>query len=566
MFRRAVALFCLCALPGHLRAEATAGEIVKLEPFIIEAASDDPWHYLAVPGFEILSRCPDDFTVQYARALQRATAARLALLPADYWGELPTPIKAVLYNRKPESPEGLLRSNLIDLSWTSQSEAILGSKAVRISFPAMVGDGDEFISCGNYWNVRAESSGFCVDLDSAIRLRNRVPQFPSWFVAGLEGPFGLYANRFIQSTPAGDSVILPNAVWVSDAETIALQKDYQQKRKGRPVRVLPALLPLAKLFSGDIGGEQQDLWNSEAALFVRWGLYGKGNGDAENRSGFLAFVDQTTKEPPTEALFQKCFGLSYAQAEESFREFLASAVSEPIQVPFPVRDNPPYAIREATAGETARIIGDWARLEARNLGPLYYEYKHKCLDQAERLFERKYAGRNDDPLFLAAFGLYAVQMGEDGRARKALEAATDAGIVRPRAYVELGRLRLTNALPEVMHGTGDLNPAEFGDILALLETARRQMPALPSSYNVLARTLRHAPEKLTRADLAFLREAINSFPYNAALAGNVASLYREAGFPAEATAIIERAMAFSDSAAARVQLSGFSDDQTGETR
>ena len=80
------AIVCLLTLPVLLQAAIPSGELVKLEPFIIEASIEGPWHHLAVPGFEIISRCPDDFSSAYAHALQNATATRVALLPANFWG------------------------------------------------------------------------------------------------------------------------------------------------------------------------------------------------------------------------------------------------------------------------------------------------------------------------------------------------------------------------------------------------------------------------------------------------------------------------------------------------
>jgi hypothetical protein len=185
------------------------------------------------------------------------------------------------------------------------------------------------------------------------------------------------------------------------------------------------------------------------------------------------------------------------------------------------------------------------------------EYKGECLDQADKLFERIRLRRTSDPLFLAAFGLYEIQAGDSVRAREALETATAAGVLRPRAYVELANLRLDEGLPSVQHGIGDLEPAEFAAIVGLLTTARVQMPSLLATYDVFARALEHAPSRPTLEDLRPLEEALELYPQNTALAYKVANLCREEGYAERAALIVERAASFSDTDEGRTLLTKF---------
>jgi tetratricopeptide (TPR) repeat protein len=541
----------LIALSVPENAAATEGSITTLDPVFVEASAGNPWQYISLPGFEIISHCPDSFNETYVRALRTATAARLALLPEAFWGQLATPIKIVLYNRPPERREGIYRTNPIDLSWSSEDGAILGSDTILLSHPVTMGDGDTFINCGNYWDIQSESSNLSIDLDSAIRIGVRVPRFPAWFIAGLEGPCGLFRNRLIDSTLLGDVVILSNARWISSAETIAIQNEGSKGPKGRGSS-RRTLLPLAKVFNGSVPLDQREVWGAEAALFVRWGLYKSGA-----RQPFLDFVDQATREPITEPLFKRYLGIGYAEAQKRLSDFLPAAVSESIRVPLATPPDVELRTREATSDEVARIIGDWGRLEGRSGGLQYSEYRRECMEQADRLFERISSRRNGDPLFLAAFGLYELQVGDSLRARQALEAATAAGVVRPRAYVELASLRLDASLPSAQEGIGDLSDAEFAEIVGLLTAARVQMPALPSCYRLLARVLEHAPTKPSREDLRALDEAVRLFPQDAALAYQVANLYKKLGNSAKATAIIDRAMGFAESDGERELLSDF---------
>jgi hypothetical protein len=311
-------------------------------------------------------------------------------------------------------------------------------------------------------------------------------------------------------------------------------------------------VPLEQVFRGTAPAQEADLANAEAALLVRWGLYGSGR-----RKAFLGFVDRASREPVTEDLFREFLGLGYAEAQHRLDEYLLTAVGEPVTVPLGSPPGRPPALREASSVEVARIIGDWGRLEGRALGMENMEYQRECLDQADRLFERVRRRGNSDPLFLAALGLYEVQVGDDVRARETLERATRAGVVRPRAYVELARMLLDDALPSTQEGFGDLGDADFTEITGLLTTARVQMPSLVATYDLLARVLQHAPRKPDREQMRPLEEATGLFPQDAALAYKVAGLLREIGLDDEAAAVVERAVRFSDSEQNRALLAGF---------
>ena len=216
----------------------------------------------------------------------------------------------------------------------------------------------------------------------------------------------------------------------------------------------------------------------------------------------------------------------------SMPEFLAAPAPPP--APFTVPPDRPVIFREATPTEVARILGDWGRLEARSPEEYSHDFRRESLDQADKLYERIFARKEDDPLFLAGFGLYELQAEDNLRARNALKAATAAGVVRPRAYVELARLRLEESLPSGQEGIGDLSRDEFAEIVALLNTARLQMPSLRSTYFVLARAFEHAPSKPTLGDLWPLSEGVRLFPQNSNLAYSVATLYRRLGYADEA--------------------------------
>jgi tetratricopeptide (TPR) repeat protein len=528
--------------------------VVKMAPFIVEASSGTPWRYFSVSGFEVLSRCPESFNETYARALQQNVAARAALFPPGFLPNLPTPIKIVLYCRPPEKEAAFAPANPIDLQLAPLADALLDGVSIEQASPIVVDDGDTFIVCGNYSSMVRDVRDLSVDPDTDILLQLRTPTFPAWFRSGVTGTHGIFLHRIIQATASGHEIAqFPKASWISHDETIALQKT--------PLRP-SSLLPLGELFDGSGRDSRRELWDSEAALLVRWGLFGKEPDGSGHRESFLRFVDRATKEPTTEQMFRECFGLGYADAQQRLGLYLLQAVSETITVPITTSSNISATIRDARPDEIGRIVGDWARFEGRSssTGMARFaerDYHRECLDHAAKLFERTYSNGARSPLFLAAYGLYEAQIGDQIAARKALEAATAAGVIRPKAYVELARLRLEMALPYAGQGIGDLREMDYSAIRELLNVARMQMPSLLSSYQLMVRLLAHAPGTPTREEMSMLDEAVLLFPRNAAFACKVATLYKQCGYPDEARAIIEHAMQFAESADARAQLSGF---------
>src|SRR5208283_939997 len=158
--------------------------------------------------------------------------------------------------------------------------------------PVTVGDGDAFINCGNYWGLKSDPGDLSADPDGAILLDCRVPRLPAWFRTGLEGEYGLFADRVVASGAQGDTVVLRAATWISSDETNAIREETRRNAEsGAKPRDRP-MIPLGELFRHAIRGGQEALWRSEAALLARWGLCASGR-----REEFLAFVDESAREP-----------------------------------------------------------------------------------------------------------------------------------------------------------------------------------------------------------------------------------------------------------------------------
>ena len=257
------------------------------------------------------------------------------------------------------------------------------------SYPVTVGDGEHVHQLLQELLERSDdtatTSAWIRTATYASRTGCRGSRPGSW--QGIEGQFGLYPDRIIQASAFSDTLILSSAFWVSSAETIALQNEGTQKeKKGKP-RPHHDLLPLAQLLQGAPRVETRSLWNSEASLLVRWGLYRSGN-----RQGFLGFAP---RRPPREpATWSSCSRNTWAWASTRSPEAAAGLPALRRLRPGPrakfskPRRTRGLNIREARSVDVARIIGDWGRaLRGRSAGFGNIDYQRECLDQADRLFE-----------------------------------------------------------------------------------------------------------------------------------------------------------------------------------
>ena len=408
-----------------------------------------------------------------------------------------------------------------------------------------MGDGDTYISCGNYWRLLAGRSSIVADPDSALRIARRAPAYPNWFTEGLVGRMGVYTHHWIEHSATGVQLIVPAASWISAGESEAIRKEPE-----RPVR----MPPLAKLF--EAGPHPADAaWESEASLFVRWGLLGSEPAGAGQRPAFLAFLDRSCGEAVTEALFRKEFGFGYAECERRLSEFLPSAVGHTVRLPI-AGVAAQWALRDATSVEVARILGDWGRLEGRAQGLLIGDYERASPGPGRPAFQARQGARGGGP-HLAAYGLYEAQVGDGASARDALEAAARAGVVRPQAYLTLARLRLEDALPWPESGIGDLSGPEFASLLALIRTAQAQDPSLAASYELEARLLEHGPVLASAGELGLLERRLGLFPRDARLAYQVATVFRRMGEGREARVIAGRSLALADTPEGAALLRSF---------
>jgi hypothetical protein len=315
--------------------------------------------------------------------------------------------------------------------------------------------------------------------------------------------------------------------WLSETETRGLRKN----------GAVPTLIPLGKFFTGPTEDPRiAALWLAQAELFVRWALSDQ---KGEWRTPFWKFLDRCSTGPASEALFEECFGFGTGHAEELMKKYLMTAVLKPagwrgtgstlLILPF----------RDATPGEIARIKGDWERLAAGYVRSNSPSFETPYLDQARRTLQHAYGRGEHDADLLAVMGLCEHEAGNDAAARGYLESAMQGHVARPRAYLELARLRLAEQHAKLATPVAKLSSEQAREIIAPLLIASQQSPPLPGVFALIGDVWGATDGAPQREDFAVLEAGIQLFPRNTALILQTARLYRAQGLSDDAARLAE---------------------------
>lgn len=514
--------------------------MVELPPFVVtETLTGSSWRYAQIEGFEILTQASVRDTREVFAALWRG---RQMVLPPSLAPRFSVPMTVVLFDQPPERPTALrtLDSVRDENEFTSHwTNLIKRTASERESFSL------------NLW--RADFS-YSVDFrfDTRTLLKRRTPAAPAWLTEGLFGRYGLYREGWRWKPGDRFRRVVP-AWWFSPEETqqalrchqrtLAHGEDSEERANERMdllellplIPDFPTLLGIRPVVGPDIarGGTVEtkpasgpkpmapaevfitlpkvsvtsdfhERWASAAALFVRWGVYGRTPEDAEK---FWRFAERACSEPVTEKLFEECFGMSFAAARFELACYLPQAVAQSGSIPVGRVASPPaLKLRAATAEEIARLRGEWERLEALALAARFPELAQQYREQAVRRFDRAYRNGSRDPRLLASMGLLALDGGDPVRARPLLEAAAAQRVAGPLVYLELARLRWLEA-----EAADALSDGLISGVVELLLLAEQQSPALPAVYGFLAEITLQTKTMSSRQTAA-LRRGLEHFP------------------------------------------------------
>ncbi len=563
----ALAALSLAATGIAFADDAPPPDVTVMERVIVEATRSDshpgfltrhnPWLYIAAPDYEILSHCDSEQTLAATRHLSDSLAMDEDFVPSAHLAQLATPMSFIMFDQKPSSAMEALIPNAIETSEFFD----FGIYHLPAGFTAGgvdTSDPDTQCAAQNRWGMAWAWAGGSVGFGPIptgllFKIGKCTPALPAWYRFGFIGPCGL-----LRMVPGSNSMILAAATWVSVTETEALLA------KAKKTGALPVLPPVEGLFhrgsssgNGSLTDWPPPTWMAEAALFLRWGIYG---GDKAHRRAFEIFVESSRVEPVSEEMFRQCFGFGFAEMQARLGRYLVGDAQEPVLVGFdsfahwrPNNDplHPPFynlVCREATRAEIARLLGDWERMQGNSkrlsdpaLSRLYLKRAgmtlNQCYDDGER-----------DPRFLAALGLYDADIGAEAEARNILDAATKGWVDRPAAYVALAQLNFNEAKGHPAVTGGRFSAQQTAAVLGPLFAVRKKAMLDAAGYRLIAEAWSQCVEKPSLSNLAAIREGMGIYPFDSTLILSAAKAYAQWGYVSESGAIVDQGLKLADDA------------------
>jgi len=537
---------------------------IELPKFVVTESQvlppPEPWRYAEFPGFEVLTNASDRSTQRLVREFRLFQTAVSAIWPiAQAKTALPTTL--ILCGRRnafssfmpgdnQSAEQGMASIFLTD---KEQASIVLDLQASTLNISSL--DPNANISADPTGEATTSTSGivsdFRVDYYKQLQreyvhylLGRSEPRPAAWLEEGLSQLF--MAMQYDRKTIRFAQIEDPSRV--SEDEASAAQMNANAADAGdtvTPTVVAPAtdsdfnkalqgrgLISMQQMFEVTHDSPQArnplgSRWAKQCYAFVHYCLYSTDSKTLQKP--FLTFVLRTSKEPPSEALFKECFGMSYSAMLQELRSYAGFTAYKFQEYRFKGEGMPepePLALRDATDAETGRIKGE-ALIRAGHA------------DAARNALIAPYIRGERDPRLLASLGLWEHTANHDDRARKFLEAAAQGKVVRARAYLELARLRYTEAQAQPAGANGRLSAGQMAAVLQPLMTARTQLPAMPEVYLLTIAALANDESAPTPEQFAILSEGIRIFPHHAELIYRTAEYCLQIGRPEPAADLIE---------------------------
>lgn len=562
------AVIWICGL-SIASAETRDSEVVKLPPLVVEEKLRGPgWRYATIPGFEILARCSDKKARSIAHSYLRAYRLSSTILPERFLAHFDVPTKLIFFDENlwpaaiTEAAERILKSSPLVPERPPRPAPGAPSPFDRMRLPDPImspplihrSSGERTVTkryseTPVFIKDQRLSDDDCVvifnvvppDLSTYYRtylrpsyiarlLAVRTPALPTWFVAG-------FIDFYQQLEFAENRISMPPMVWVDSDRTSYLRE--------KPKEVEAEMLSLVELLAEDaVTREQRSIQVVEIAaaqlrLFFRWALDPTGG---ERREAFWSLVERGGLEKVSEQTIAECFGLPASQILAGMVQYLPAALEKEIHWEAEGGGYPVLEFAPAAPAQSARIRGEWERLQASYVQQAAPEHIEQYRSKARRTLRQGYAKDEDDIDLLAVRALCELESGNMHEAAQLLERAVQGGVIRPRAYLELARLKY-EALVAPQFDGASLTREEAEPILRNLVVASRQSPKLLDVFTLYAVTLERCNHQPGDDDFSFLKTGGEAFPRSAEMAYRLARLYLAAGKVNDARILLDRAAA-----------------------
>jgi hypothetical protein len=238
-------------------------------------------------------------------------------------------------------------------------------------------------------------------------------------------------------------------------------------------------------------------------------------------------------------MFEQCFGFDFAELRDRLSDYLPKAVDETKWIdPGALPPLPSFEVELATPNQIARVRGEWERLAIGHVQRRLPQVREPYIVQARRTLRRAFDAGDRDPRLLATMGLCEIDAGNEGGAREFLEPAVAAGVVRPRAYYELARLRFAE-LQRDAPATKQFSFTELAPVFLPLQHALLQAPPLPEVFILLAEAWRRCGIPPNARELAELTTGGQLFGTRPAVAYPIAVTLAHHGKKTEAAKVLD---------------------------
>ena len=506
--------------------DSVLGPIIELPKFeVVDSRLLPPpekWHYAELPGFELLSNISERETKRFARDFLLLQEVIDAIMPGLTRSQSPVPTALFLCGRgkgfdeflPPERAEERYRVNGLFFQNTERSAIVVDFALSELRL-----DNDTVEESDPYRAFYLEYFRYLIR-----RQVSKLP--PPWFEEGLVQIFAAmdFNRKWITFAQIGDGF---------GAEKIG---DFNRRLQQR------ALIPFKQFLESDQVRSRDAFWAAQSYAWVHMCLYGM---NKKFQRPFVKYLARLERDSPTEEIFKECFGKTYNQMALELRGYLGFTVHTAIQFTAKkgqeLPEPPAIALRDAPDAVVGRLKGEVLRLGGHG-------------EKAHNALIAPYVRGERDPRLLAALGLDERLSGHDDRARKFLEAAAAANVDRARAYLELGRLRLAEALAKPAGAEGRLDAKQLQAVLAPLNTARTKSPKMAEVYTTIAEAWANSAEPPGREDFAVVVEGVQSFPRSVPLVFQAALLAAGRGLPEEARSLANHGLKIATDDAQRDQF------------
>ncbi|MBI4622387.1 MAG: hypothetical protein HY736_04080 [Verrucomicrobia bacterium] len=506
---------------------AAAAAPVVLPPMMVEESiSSVPWLHVHAGGTEFLSRCSAYTTRQFVEAWLTKVQLLRVLVPEEFQARMDVPAVCVLYGQDLKQTVSAEIQRELQAGEARNGDSPPGSR-VNIAPNMRLSDRDMHATIVYIDEAMFDGSNLSITAGHVrYILKGRVPDLPAWLVEGIE-------RTYRRADFVLDPITLDPLVWHSQGESDALASDPTRPR---------ALLPANELFVTDAlrAVENQhprrlETRASEQELFFRWAFVTGG----PTREALWKFAVRAAEGPVTEEIFEASFGFGFSELRDRLSDYLPTAVEETAWIdPGRLPPLPRIEVERATPNQIARVRGEWERLAIGYVQRRLPQVREPYIAQARRTLRRAFDAGDRDPRLLATMGLCEIDAGNEGGAREFLEPAIAAGVVRPRAYHEVARLRfadLRRGVPE----TKLFSFTELAPIFYPLRRALTQAPPLAEVFVLLAEAWARCEMAPAAAEFAELETGARLFARRPTVGFPIALALARHEKKAEAVAVLD---------------------------